>query len=58
MSELDPPSRFFKSDYCQQDSLAITPLLIESMDRDQMTTNSPPKSIQEMQERNLFIAEV
>jgi hypothetical protein len=55
MSELDPPSRFFMSDY-QQDFLASTPLLSDSMDTDQVTTNLPTKYIQDMQGGNLLIS--
>ena len=57
MSELDPPSRFFMSDY-QQDSLAISPLFNNSMDTDQVTTNSSPNFIQEMQGGDLLTSHV
>lgn len=57
MSELDLRSRFFMSDY-QQNSLAINPPLDDSMGTNQVTTNSPPNFIQELQGGNILLPQV
>jgi hypothetical protein len=56
MSEFDPRSRFFMSDY-QQTSLAINPSVDDSMDTNQVTTNTPPNFIQEMQGGNTSLSQ-